>query len=89
LNDEVEQQQPKLETINLSSSAIAPDEGLKRYAGLCALDQNDVATGMCITSQCKSKLDTLYCPKGISEYPAGFVCRRIKVMRRACYFNAP
>ena len=88
LNDELEQQQPKLKTVNLSSSAIASDDGLTWHIGVCSLDNNDRLTGMCI-SACKSQLDTLYCPKGSPGYPAGFVCGRIKATRRVCYFRAP
>src|SRR5215469_547440 len=71
LNNELEQQQPKVKTVNLSSSAIAPDEELTTYhEGVCALDNNDRLTGMCIGQGCKSGLATHYCPKGMSGYPA-------------------
>lgn len=88
LNDELDQHQPKLETVNLSSSAILPNEGLRTYEGLCTLDNNDRFTGMCVAFRsCKSKLAG--CPKGISGYPAGYICGRIKATRRVCYFRTP
>src|SRR5215469_836118 len=70
LNGEL-QQQPRLETVNLSSSAIAPDEGAEvSNVGVCTLNNAELYTGMCIGRACK--LEATGCPKGISGYPAGF-----------------
>ena len=93
LNDELEQQQPKFETVNLSSPAIAPDQGQTTYyQGVCSIDNKTrMLSGMCVALRtCQSKLDLLQCPKSMSVYPAGYICgRRFIGTRRVCYFHTP